>query len=141
MKQSLLIAAAHASHRRHRAHRIDRLMLVFLVLLHDAVQVLFLLLLGDKGEQVFLAANEVLVPEALSVLRVARLVEVVHVQLADEAGEIVVFEVLWQHFIGEFIGFVHDKARSIRLPCHSGFIGRVLHKERTGARTRSVSHC
>ena len=39
--------------------------------------------------------NEILVSKTLSILRVARLMEVVHVQLSDETRKVVVLEVFW----------------------------------------------
>lgn len=49
----------------------------------------------DILQQAFVALDKIRVTEALLVLDVARFVEVIHVELADEATEVVVFEVLW----------------------------------------------
>ena len=42
-----------------------------------------------------LAFHEIFMPKALSILGIARLVEVVHVELANETGEVVVLKVTW----------------------------------------------
>ena len=57
-----------------------------------------------------LALHKVLVAEALSILCVTRLVEVVHVELAHKTREVVVLEVTRQHFLGKLIGLVHYEA-------------------------------
>ena len=90
------------------------------------LQILFLLLLGDQSQEVLLSFDKIVVAEALSVLRVPRLVEVVHVELADEAREVVVLEVAWEHLLGELIGLVHDKASSRRVPLNCRLICWVL---------------
>ena len=53
----------------------------------------------DVCQQLFLASLEQRMLKALLVGPISGLVEVIHVQLPDEAGEIVVFEVFWQHRI------------------------------------------
>ena len=57
--------------------------------------------------------NKVLVSKTLSILRVTRLMEVVHVQLSDETRKVVVLEVFWQYILSELISFIHDEARTI----------------------------
>ena len=53
------------------------------------------LLLRNQGKKMLFPTNEILVSETLSILRVARLMEVVHVQLSDETRKVVVLEVFW----------------------------------------------
>lgn len=71
------------------------------------------LLLRNQGKEMLFPTNKVLVSKTLSILRVARLVEVVHVQLSDETRKVVVFKIFWQYILGELIGFVHDEAGAI----------------------------
>jgi len=66
------------------------------------------------------------VAEALSVLRVAMLGEVVHVELADEGGEVVVLEVSWKHLLSELIRLVHDEASPVLIPAHCVTIRWVI---------------
>ena len=56
--------------------------------------------------------------EALLVLRISCLVEVVHVQLADERGKVVVFKVLRQDLVLEFVYVFNDKAFALVVPRH-----------------------
>lgn len=65
-------------------------------------------------------------PETLSVLSVSRLVKVVHVELADEGGKVVVFEVARQHFLSELVCLVDDKAIAVWVPLDSRVIFRIL---------------
>ena len=59
-----------------------------------------------------LSTDKVLVFEALTVFGVARLIEVVHVELADEARKVVVFEVAWEYILSELVGLVDHEARA-----------------------------
>ena len=71
------------------------------------------LLLRNQGKEMLFPTNEILVSKTLSILRVARLMEVVHVQLSDETRKVVVLEVFWQYILSELVGFIHDEARAI----------------------------
>jgi len=77
------------------------------VLLHQLhlpiMQVFCRLLALDVDEEAFVGFEEVGMSETLLVLYVARLVEVIHVQLPHEGREVVMFEVLWQHFLGKLV--------------------------------------
>ena len=57
-----------------------------------------------------LSTNEVLVFETLAVLSISRFIEVVHVELANEAREVVVLEVPRQHILCKLIGLVDYEA-------------------------------
>ena len=92
------------------------------VLLGDGL----LALLGDVGQLELLALDERWVAETLLVARVARLDEVVHVQLAHERREVVVLEVLGQHFLRELVGLVDHEAVAVVVPVHSVVVRRVL---------------
>lgn len=65
-------------------------------------------------------------PEALPVLGVPCLVEIVHVQLAHEAAEVVVLKVFGQHGRCKFICVFHDEAVALLVPEDSLIVGRVL---------------
>lgn len=80
----------------------------------------------DVAQVVALVPQEAGVPEALPILGVPCLVEVVHVQLAHEAAEVVVLEVLGQHGRCEFICVFHDEAVALLVPKDSLIVGRVL---------------
>jgi len=56
----------------------------------------------------------------------ARFVEVVHVELADERGEIVVLEVAREYLLCEFVGLFDDEAVALRVPSNGPIAGGVL---------------
>ena len=64
--------------------------------------------------------------EALFIRVVPCLVEVVHVELADEGGEVVVLEVEREYAIGELVGLFHDEALAVGAPADYGVKGGVL---------------
>lgn len=64
--------------------------------------------------------------EALLVLTVARFVEVVHIELPHKAAEIVVFEVLWKHVLGEGVRVFYNEARTLGVPKNGVLVSRVL---------------
>ena len=47
------------------------------------------------------------------------LVEVVHIQLTDERGKVVVLEILWKYVVGEQIGLFNLKSVSCRGPANN----------------------
>lgn len=59
---------------------------------------------------------EVRVHELVLVRVVADFSEFVHVELPHERREATGFEVLWEHFLGELVGLVDDKAVSFLVP-------------------------
>ena len=54
--------------------------------------------------------------------------KVVHVQLADERGEVVVLEVAWKNLLCEFVCLVDHKAVSVWVPVDCCVIFWVLAK-------------
>lgn len=88
----------------------------------------FFLLFGDQSKQVFLASHEIFVSEALTVPSVPRLVEVVHIKLADETRKVVVLEVSRKDLLGELVSLVHNKARPVGVPHYRVTVLRVLQK-------------
>jgi hypothetical protein len=67
--------------------------------------------------------------EAFLVARVTRLNEVIHVELADKRREVIVLEVLGQHFLSKLIRFVDDKTIAFMIPVDTVVVGRVLNYE------------
>ena len=65
--------------------------------------------------------------KTLHILCITKLVEPVHVKLADEGAEIVVLETLRKHFLGEVVGVPHDKAVACLIPMNRVFIFLVIH--------------
>ena len=57
-----------------------------------------------------LSTYKILVFETLTVLSITRFIEVVHVELADEARKVVVLEVSREHILCELVGFVDYEA-------------------------------
>jgi hypothetical protein len=57
---------------------------------------------------------------------IARLVEVVHVQLANKRREVVVLEVLRQNLLGELIHLLHNEPVSCLVPADYVSVLRVL---------------
>lgn len=93
--------------------------------------VLFLLFLGYEGQTLLLVFAKVIMAEALTIFGVARLGEIVHVQLAHKTGKVVVLEVARQHFFCKFVGFVDDKSSAIVVPTYSFSVCRVLSTEKS----------
>ena len=60
------------------------------------------------------------------IFRVTRFLKVVHVELAHERREVVVFEILWEHLIRKLVWLVDDKAIAVYVPVDSFVVGRVL---------------
>ena len=60
-----------------------------------------------------LPTYEILVFEALSVLRVARLRKIVHVELTHKRRKVFVLEVVRQNFLSELVGLVDHEPRAI----------------------------
>lgn len=83
---------------------------------------------SDVLQQVFLVSDKIRVTEALLVLTVARFVEVIHVELAHKAAEIVVFEVLGKHVLGEGVRVLHDEASALGVPKNGVLVSRVLNQ-------------
>lgn len=83
------------------------------------------------------AAFEADMGEALFVRVVPRLVEVVHVELADEGGEVVVLEVKGEYPVGELVRLPHDEALAVRAPADHGVQRRVLAIDREQKDLRS----
>jgi hypothetical protein len=65
-----------------------------------------------------MASAEVFVAEAVLVGVVACLVEVVHVQLADEGAEVVVLEELGQDRLRKLVDLLHNKAVALLVPAY-----------------------
>lgn len=91
------------------------------ILLHlfldDFVGVLRIALALDLVEKMSLFSEEedVLEDQRVSIFHFG-LVEVVHVQLSDEAAEVVVLEELRQHYVAKLLLVVDDKGFTIRRP-------------------------
>jgi hypothetical protein len=84
------------------------------------------LLTPDVLQQVFLVSDKIRVAEALLVLTVARFVKVIHVELAHKAAEVVVFEVLGKHILGERVRVLHNETRALGVPKNGVLMSRVL---------------
>lgn len=65
--------------------------------------------------------------EALFIRLVPRLVEVIHVELPDEGGEVVVLEEERKYPFGELVRLFHNEALSIRAPADHVVQRGVLH--------------
>uniref|UniRef100_A0A7S3N1B8 Uncharacterized protein n=1 Tax=Strombidium inclinatum TaxID=197538 RepID=A0A7S3N1B8_9SPIT len=78
------------------------------------------LLLGvltlDLPQQVRSVLKEVTVLEALEVGAISAFMEVVHIELADEAREVTMFEVLFQYFVLELVLVLNHKASAVGGP-------------------------
>jgi len=59
---------------------------------------------------------EELVIKAFLVLRIPRFMEVVHIELAHERGEVIMFEILWQYILGKGITVFNAKAIAVLVP-------------------------
>lgn len=70
----------------------------------------------DLGKEVSLPSLEVGLREDLLVFTVARLFEIVHVQLPGEGAEVTVAEVLSQDYIAEATNVLDDKSAAVQRP-------------------------
>jgi hypothetical protein len=68
-----------------------------------------------------------LVNETFLVLSISRLVEIVHVQLAHERREIIVFEILWQDVLCEGVRVLDAEAVRVLVPKHDVLVLTVVH--------------
>lgn len=91
---------------------LSRLLLLFLLKLLLSDRILAL----DVLEEVLLAAEEKTVLEALVVGAIPCLVEVVHVELADEARKVIMLEVLRQDLVGELVHLLYYETVSLSVP-------------------------
>ena len=79
----------------------------------------------DLGKQMPFAPLEVGLREDLLVLAVARLLEVVHVQLAGEGAEVTVPEVLGEDLVAEATDVLHDESAAVLCP-GDHFVGLLI---------------
>ena len=66
--------------------------------------------------------------------------KVVHIELPDKTREVIVLKVFRQHMLSKLVCFVHDKARTIRVPHDGRFICRVLSKNQVNRLILSASN-
>ena len=67
------------------------------------VHLVFILLLLNFGQHGFFVTLEELMRKNFLIFRVTRFLKVVHVELAHERREVVVFEILWEHLIRKLV--------------------------------------
>lgn len=65
--------------------------------------------------------------EALLIFSVARFMEVIHVKLAHERREVIVFEILWQYVLSEGVRVFNDKTVALMVPKHSVLVLFVIY--------------
>lgn len=65
--------------------------------------------------------------KAFPVLSVARLVEIIHIELAHKRRKVVVFEVLRKHVLGKLVGIFDDKAIALFVPKHDVRVLFIIH--------------
>ena len=53
--------------------------------------------------------------------------EIIHVQLSNEAAKVIVLEVLWKNLVRELIYLLYDKTISVGVPRNNIVRGAVLH--------------
>ena len=91
---------------------------------------LFALLSGGLAfnlcKEVFLTFAETFMSETFLVLRAARLMEIVHVQLAHKRWKVVVFEVLRQNLFSKCVWIPHYKTIACFIPKHIFWLLWVL---------------
>ena len=114
---------------RHCGHVLSVCLLLLLLgalALVALIHVSLLLLFGNQGQEVFLTTNEIIVSETLSIPCISRLMEIVHVQLADETRKVIMLEVSRKHVFSKLIGLIDYEACPRAVPLHSCLICSVL---------------
>ena len=76
-----------------------------------------------------LSTYKVFVFETLAVLSITRFIKVVHVELADEAREVVVLEVSWQDVLCKLVRLIYNEAGARSIPRYSRMICRILYRD------------
>jgi len=85
--------------------------------------------MADKFKIIILLliSFEVGVLEAMLILFISGLVEIVHVQLSYKGREVIVLEKLRKYLISEFVWLLNNKSISIFIPTYNAFILRILY--------------
>jgi len=86
----------------------------------------YLLLLLNLHEQELFSSLEVFVHETFLVARVTRFVEIVHVELAHERREVVVFKILRKDLLRELVRLVDHEAIAFSIPVDAYVVGYIL---------------
>lgn len=63
-----------------------------------------------------------MVAETFLIARITSLNEIVHIKLAHEGRKVVVFKVLWQHFLCKLVGLIHNEAVSFVVPIYGAVV-------------------
>jgi hypothetical protein len=79
-----------------------------------------------KQGRVLFASLEEGMPELVFVIGALCLMEIIHIELSDEGGEVIVLKEAWQNCLRKLIKLLHNEALPVCGPRHNGIVLLVL---------------